>query len=199
MLIYQCKSDLAFVRAKQLSLDPSGYKRPHLKLGGAVFLKGGRAMANKVFYLKSAYFSALCADPEFERNNQRPYYRVTNVNYRGRTIAVAVPLRSNINKAFQKNPDEFIATAPTPHTLTGKGNIAGWHFTKMIPIDPSLAMTVAPNNPDMVLALMIADSIKHSEFIEKTKRFVSRLEKGEFVFGAIDFDNALSLMDSLIP
>lgn len=83
--------------------------------------------------------------------------------------------------------------------MVGKGNIAGWHFTKMIPIDPLLAMTIAPTNPDIILALVIADSVKRAEFIAKTKQFISRLEKGEAIFGAINFGRALTLLDSLVP
>lgn len=54
-------------------------------------------MAGKLYYLKQDYFAKLLADPEFERNNQRPYFIVRNIPYKGNKISVAVPHRSNIN------------------------------------------------------------------------------------------------------
>lgn len=66
-------------------------------------------MAGKVYYLKQDYFNELVNDSEFERNINRPYFIVRNIMFKGNKISVAVPLRSNINKKFQTNPDEYIA------------------------------------------------------------------------------------------
>lgn len=112
-------------------------------------------------------------------------------------ISVAVPLRSNINKEFQSCSDEFIATPPTPHTLSGKGNIAGWHFTKEVPISFNNVYSFCPTDSDTTMALAIADTFKHDEFIKKAKELVKRIESGESVFGAIDFDEALRKLSEL--
>lgn len=154
-------------------------------------------MAGKVYYLKQDYFNELVNDSEFERNINRPYFIVRNIMFKGNKISVAVPLRSNINKKFQTNPDEYIATIPTPHTLTGKGNIAGWHFTKAIPINFKHVISAVPNDPDINAALSVAELYRYDEFINKTKSIIKRIEDNEDVFGVIDFDAAIERLKEL--
>ena len=154
-------------------------------------------MAGKVYYLKQDYFNKLLNDSEFERNINRPYFIVRNIPYKGKKISVAVPLRSNINKNFQTKPNEFMATIPTAHTLSGKGNIAGWHFTKAIPINFKHVISAVPSDPDINAALSLAEIYRHDEFIDKTKSIIAKIENGDDVFGAIDFDSAMEFLEEL--
>lgn len=155
-------------------------------------------MSKKVYYLKKIYFDTLLSDPEFERNINRPYYVIKNIEYKGKNISVAIPLRSNINKKFQSKPNEYIATIPTSHTLSGKGNIAGWHFTKAIPVSFDVLISSVPNDVNLNMALDIADNYKKEEFINKTKQLVSTLSEGNNVFGSVNFDKALENLDKII-
>ncbi len=144
-----------------------------------------------LFKLRNDYFQEMVNDPEFEKDSQRLYYTVKKIEYKGERIVVAIPLRSNINLNFQKTPDEYIATPPSHKTQTHKGNIAGWHITKMIPIDFAETITAKNLNSGLKIAEDIASKYSKQEFIDKVKMMLQRFEKGEKVFGAIDFDTAL--------
>ena len=145
-----------------------------------------------LFKLKNDYFQEMTTDPEFERDPQRLYYTVKRLEYKGEKIVVAIPLRSNINLNFQKTPDEYIATPPSYKTQTHKGNIAGWHITKMIPIDFAETITAKNLNSGLQIAEDIASKYNKQELIDKAKLMLQRFENGEKVFGAIDFDAALA-------
>ena len=145
-----------------------------------------------LFKLKNDYFQEMLADAEFEKDAQRLYYTVRKLDYKGEKITVAIPLRSNINLNFQKATDEYIATPPSPKTRTRAGNIAGWHITKIIPIDYAETITAKNLNSGLQVAADIAAKYNKQELIDKTKSMLSRFEQGEKVFGAIDFDAALA-------
>lgn len=150
-----------------------------------------------LFKIKNDYFNKLLLDKEFEKDAKRLYFVVRSITYKHQKIAVAIPLRSNINQNFQKNTDEYIATSPSYKTQTQKGNVAGWHITKMIPIDFRQAITVKNYGKDIQVAENIITNFKKEEFINKVKAFVKRIENGEKPFGCIDFDKALSILKQL--
>ena len=143
----------------------------------------------KLFRLQKDYHDALTADPEFEANEYRPYFILKNLEYKGKRINVGIPLRSNINLHFSKNSNEYIATTPTDHTIVKKGNIAGWHITKMVPVsfDKVVGFDIS-KYPSLNAALIIANDIYKEDMINKVKLLLKRLEAGEKVFGTIDFD-----------
>jgi hypothetical protein len=148
-----------------------------------------------LFNLKHTYHTDLCADAEFEHNPNRCYIIVGGIPYKNRKISVAIPLRSNINAGFQSKKDEYIATVPTGKTR--QGFIAGWHITKAIPIDGAVAVKLnIANRQDLQIAEKIA-KMQAKLFKEKTTAFIKRVEAGEKIFGAIDFDAALQKMDVL--
>jgi hypothetical protein len=91
----------------------------------------GELMA--LLFMKNRYHEKLfeTQSGKFLYKEGRAYFRIPGLKYKGKKITVAVPIRSNINKNFQKNRDEYVATQPTEHTEVG--NYAGWHFIKMIP------------------------------------------------------------------
>lgn len=158
--------------------------------GGAILLQ---RKENKMalYRLKADYHNELeNADDEFMANVNRAHYIVTKLNYKGEKITVAIPLRSNINEQFQKNPDEYVVTPPSSNTETQKGNVAGWHILKMIPINSSDVYANRHLSEDLQIA---EDTIKENkqEFFDKVKKMLKRFENGERVFGAIDFDAAL--------
>ena len=142
----------------------------------------------KLFRLNKEYHDALSSDPEFEANENRPYYILKNLEYKGKRINVGIPLRSNINLHFSKNSDEYIATTPTEHTIVKKGNVAGWHIIKIIPVSfDKVAGFDATRNQSLNTAFTIADIYKE-DMIKKVKLLLKRIETGEKVFGTIDFD-----------
>lgn len=144
-----------------------------------------------LFRLQRDYFNQLSVDNEFEKDEKRLYYVVRQVEYKGEKITVAIPLRSNINPNFQKNPDEYIPTPPSPKTQTQKGNVAGWHIVKMIPIDFAETITVRNLNIGLQIAEGIVTQYSKQVFIDNINKMLRRFEQGEKVFGAIDFDAAL--------
>ena len=150
-----------------------------------------------LFQIKNTYFYYLSLDNEFEKDAKRLYYIIRLLEYKGEKITVAIPLRSNINRNFQKNTDEYIATLPSPKTQTQKGNIAGWHILKMIPISFEQAITIKKFSTDIQVAHNIASVYKNDEMIKKAKLMLGRFENGEKPFGAINFDGALSFLKSL--
>ena len=150
-----------------------------------------------LYKIKKEYFDELSLDDEFERDAKRLYCVVRNVPYKDEKITVAVPLRSNINRNFQKNEDEYIATLPSYKTQTQKGNIAGWHITKIIPLDFSQAITEKKFGAEIQVAESLVLNYKKEEFINKVKSFLKRVESGEKIYGAINFDAALKTLKEL--
>ena len=150
-----------------------------------------------LFKIKNEYFNKLLLDDEFERDAKRLYFIVKAISYKNEKISVAIPLRSNINKNFQKNPDEYLMTKPSYKTQKQKGNIAGWHITKMIPIDFKQAITVKNYGNDIQDAEKSIIDYNKEEFIKNVKTFVKRIESGEKPYGSIDFDNALNTLKQL--
>lgn len=147
-----------------------------------------------LFALKQNYYSVLDNQPEFEKKPTRLYYVVNKLTYKNKNISVAIPLRANINKKFQKNSDEYLATAPTAHTQSG--SVAGWHITKMIPVNSEAIIKTKTSSPDLTVAELTVGVYKQ-DFINKVKAMLLRFENGEQVFGAIDFDSALTELDKL--
>ena len=149
-----------------------------------------------VKHLQKRYYEILdgTLNSEFVRKSSRAYFNLSDLKYKGGKISVAIPLRANINQNFQRSPDEIIATAPTTHTRPGF--IAGWHITKMIPFDGSLFTQNTTGNIDLIIAEKIAQA-----YISKMKKaaqdFLDRLESGEIIFGAIEFDKAFNEMEKL--
>ena len=146
----------------------------------------------KVFKLKQTFYNKMVGDTEFEKDLDRPYFIIRGLSYKGSKVTVGIPLRSNINKEFAKKTDEYISTPPSDHTLTGKGNIAGWHIVKMIPIDFSVVVgqsIVAGSS--LEIPFEIANTFSNTQLIEKVKKMLARFENGEQVFGAVDFDGAI--------
>lgn len=150
-----------------------------------------------LFKIKNEYFNKLLLDDEFEKDAKRLYFIVRAISYKNEKIAVAIPLRSNINQNFQKNTDEYIITLPSYKTQTQKGNVAGWHITKMIPIDFRQSITIRHYGHDIQIAESIITNYKKDEFINNVKTFVKRIESGEKPFGCIDFDKALNVLKQL--
>lgn len=150
-----------------------------------------------LFKIKNEYFNKLLLDDEFERDAKRLYFIVKAISYKNEKIAVAIPLRSNINRNFQKNMDEYLVTLPSYKTQTQKGNVAGWHITKMIPIDFRQAITVKNYGENIQIAEKIITDYKKEEFIKNVKTFVKRIESGEKPYGSIDFDGALNMLKQL--
>ena len=152
----------------------------------------------KLFKLKKELYERLIKDAEFERDACRPYYIIRGLDYKGKKISIGIPLRSNINKKFNSKKDEFVATLPTDHTLISNGNIAGWHITKIIPIDYSLVVAYKiDQNPSLSISFEIANHYFHKDLMEKTKGMLKRFENGENVFGAIDFDWAIEIIEKM--
>lgn len=141
-----------------------------------------------LFALTNDYYQELVKDPEFEKKSTRLYYTVFKLKYKNEDIAVAIPLRANLNANYQRNRDEYLATPPTEHTQIGA--LAGWHITKMIPVSSDVIIKVKTHNPDLEIAEYIVKQRKQ-EFIDKIKKMLSRIEKGEKIFGVIDFDAAI--------
>lgn len=151
----------------------------------------------KVFKLQQTHYNKLLSDPEFERDIDRPYYVIRDLPYKGGKVTVGVPLRSNINKDFARKSDEYVSTPPSDHTLTGKGNIAGWHITKLIPLDFSVIVGQSVlSGSSLEIPFEIANNFSNQEMVRKVKLMLQRFENGEIVFGAINFDNAISLLNS---
>lgn len=150
-----------------------------------------------LYQIKNSYFSYLISDDEFEKDAKRLYYVIRLLKYKGNSISVAVPLRSNINRNFQKNTDEYIPTLPSAKTQTQKGNIAGWHIVKMIPISFKQVITIKNFSADIQVAQDIAGIYKHDELLDKVKAMLLRFENGEKPFGAIDFDKALTNLQNI--
>ena len=173
----------------------NGTRRLRPKLGGVNLFLQRFKMA--LFKIKNEYFNKLLLDDEFEKDAKRLYFIVRAITYKNEKIAVAIPLRSNINQNFQKNTDEYIATLPSYKTQIQKGNVAGWHITKMIPIDFRQCITVKSYGQDIQIAENIITNYKKEEFIKKVKKYVNRIESGEKPFGCIDFDNALNILKEL--
>ncbi len=61
-----------------------------------------------LYRLKADYFAELIKDKEFEKDSRRLYFSIRKIKYKNKILTVAVPLRSNINKNFQKNKNEYI-------------------------------------------------------------------------------------------
>ena len=145
--------------------------------------------------LKREYHDKLIADTEFECNPRRPYYVIRQLDYKGTKIDVAIPLRSNINPNFSSKPDEYVATPPTSHTLIGKGNIAGWHITKLIPVKADkIVSRKIKSGSDTDIAYMIADAQK-AKLISSAQKMLNNFESGTTIFGAINFDEAIKKLD----
>lgn len=145
----------------------------------------------KAFKLKKEYYNKLKLDKEFITDIARPYFIIKNLTYKNHIINVAIPLRSNINKYFASLKDEYVSTPPTNHTLTNKGNVAGWHITKMIPIKFNYVISHKIKDSKLNVSYAIACELCNEEIIHKTKLMLNRLENGEKVFGTIDFDKFL--------
>ena len=150
-----------------------------------------------LYRIKKDYFDKLIADPEFEADAKRLYCIVRQLDYKQKKIAVAIPLRSNINMNFQKNPNEYIVTLPSYKTQKSKGNIAGWHIVKLVPIAYEHVITGKNYSIDIQIAEDIALKYKKQELIDKIKDVLKRIECGEKIFGAIDFDAALAELERL--
>ena len=150
-----------------------------------------------LYKIKKEYFDKLSLDSEFESDAKRLYCVVKQLYYKQKKIAVAVPLRSNINRNFQKNPDEYIATLPSYKTQIQKGNIAGWHIVKLVPISFNYTITEKKFGTEIQIAADIVLNYKKQEFLNKVKAILQRFESGEKIFGAIDFDKALETLEQL--
>lgn len=150
-----------------------------------------------LYQIKNSYFTYLASDSEFEKDAKRLYYIVRSLKYKGENVAVAIPLRSNINQNFQKNKDEYIPTLPSTKTQIQKGNIAGWHILKMIPISFKQTITIKKFSTEIQVAQDIANTYKHDEMINKVKMMLLRFEQEERPFGAIDFDKALEHLKNI--
>jgi len=142
----------------------------------------------KLYYLKPYLYFELSKDKEFCINIKRPYYIVKKLNYKNKIINVAIPLRSNINAKFQKDSQSYVLTNSSNHTRTH--NIAGWHFTKMIPIKLKYVYKKSPMTKNAINCLRI----NREEFRFKCNIMLKRFEKGEKIFGAINFDYYVKLL-----
>ncbi len=147
-----------------------------------------------LFALTKDYYRELEKDPEFEKKATRLYYAVFKLKYKSENISVAVPLRANLNANYQKNRDEYLATPPTEHTQAGA--VAGWHITKMIPVNSDVLIKVKTQSQDLDIAEYVVNQ-KKQDFIDKIKKMLSRIEQGEKVFGTIDFDAALRTLQQI--
>ena len=126
-----------------------------------------RNIKMSLYQIKNSYFTYLSSDDEFEKDAKRLYYTIRNLKYKGEKITVAIPLRSNINSNFQKNTDEYIPTLPSVKTQKQKGNIAGWHILKMVPISFEQTITIKKFSVEIQVAHDIASNYKNDEMLNK--------------------------------
>jgi len=148
----------------------------------------------KVYYLKKEYYRLLSIDKEFCIKINRPYFLINKIKYKSKTISVAIPLRSNINIRFQKNKLGYIKVINNKHTLSYKGYVAGWHILKFIPTKRELMYASKTNNKEIIEAMKIIKRNNSKEAINKCNILIKKLEKGNKVYGVINFDYYVNLL-----
>jgi hypothetical protein len=148
-------------------------------------------------FLRPKYYNQLdtVLDREFLRDPKRPYISISGLVYRGEPVAVAIPLRANINRLFQSDADMYVATPATDHTRSE--NISGWHVTKLIPSHRAMFYNNVALADTTAESLTIAN-MQLKKLRQSAQSHLTRIEKGIKVFGAIDFDRALAEMDKLL-
>jgi hypothetical protein len=150
-----------------------------------------------VFHISKEYHDALekTQPKTFLKKLGRVYIFISGVKYKGEKITVAVPLRANINK-WQQKRGEYLPTLPTPHT--NDGNVAGWHFIKMIPHANGLFYK---NNKEILLQeISLAEQIAKSVMPtvkQNVQTVLNRFENNDKIDGAVKFNLALREMKKI--
>lgn len=150
-------------------------------------------------YLQNGTYNLLYQklNREFLRKPTRPYFELNGLNFKGIPISVAVPFRGNIHSSLQESTPQYIfQTPPTAHTDIANGKIAGWHILKMIPFDKQHFYTTQASAPDLIAAENIAIQ-NYAKMQSAAQDFLNCIERGEPVFGAVQFERALSQMNNL--
>jgi hypothetical protein len=120
---------------------------------------------------------------------------ISGVKYKGEKITVAIPLRANINK-WQQKRGEYLPTLPTPHT--NDGNVAGWHYIKMIP--HADGMFYKSNKEVLFKEITLAEQIVKAVMPtvkQDVQTILNRFENNDKIDGAVNFNLALREVEKL--
>ncbi len=146
-----------------------------------------------LYYLQKNYYDALLSsDSEFLTKETRLYFLLRKLTYNGSLINVAIPIRTNISLNHIK---QTIPLPPNSHTK--KNYIGGWHINKLIPVTSDvLRVNSAAKTKELQVAEYIG-KVYLQEMKEMAQELLKSKENKQNVFGMIDFDAALKILQQL--
>lgn len=145
------------------------------------------------FVTVSSQFFALCSDdPEIlQKDNRRPHVLVVSLQYKGRRMDFAVPMRSNIPPAAPKQ--EYFALPPRPSTKPRHHH--GLHYIKMFPISKQYQEKFwVGNNPSYVRFQQIIDK-NMKQIVSECQAYLDRYAAGDRPNYAVDIDNVIEKIE----
>lgn len=150
-----------------------------------------------LYVMKKDYHKFLEGDNEYLGKPFRYHYIVDNIKYKGKTISVAIPHRSNINRYFQNFPDEYMETQSSYKTDTSEGKVGGWHITKSFPVTYNNVVARNLSAPNFVDAFNVIDANRDDLHI-KVQKFVRKVERSAVgSLPVLDFDACIAELDRL--
>lgn len=146
----------------------------------------------KLVKLNAKYFKACKeVDDQVLDKTERPYVLVIKLKYNGKKQDFAIPLRSNIPAAEQKN---MYYALPT-RAKTREGNRHGLHFRKIVPIKKHLLekYIIFQNNQfDRMIESYITKNIK--EIVVQAQAYLDYYDESKPLRFATNIDELLELL-----
>ena len=147
----------------------------------------------KIVTIQKKYLRQYTVDKEMMQKAGRPCALIIRLKYRGQRYDFAIPLRSNINASVPKN--QYFPLPP--RSTTRSGNRHGVHYTKMFPIDKSIANRYrTEGNAFATLVKKILDK-NEKQIVSECQYYLNEYEKGNKPLYSTDIDLLIQVMSNI--